>query len=169
MKFSLYLFFSLVFLSSSVANAGPFYVEADVMATRVDVNGTEFDIFTPKIKLGYIILPQVLFELQYSGSGEKEKDYSNMKIKSISAAYIKLGSKPDNKLRAFITLGVAETSLEITGQNAISDKYASFSGGLAFEYLIGSKNNYFTAEYNAFYNNEDVTIMAVSLGYRHTF
>ena len=160
----------LIFLASStVVNASPIYAEVDVMRTSVSVDSTNFVIVHPKVKLGYMFTPQVMFELQYAGSADDDQDNSNLKIKNISAAYLRLGSPPTTDLRAYITLGYADTSLELTGQNDITDNYDGFSGGLVLEHYVWSKSSFVTVEYNAFYNNDDVTISAFSLGFRYVF
>jgi hypothetical protein len=145
------------------------YVELDVMRTSISVDSTNFVIIQPKIKLGYMFTPQVMFELQYAGSGDDKKDNSTMNLNSISAAYLRLGSPASSELRAYIVLGYANTNLEVTGQNGIADNYDGFSGGLILEYSSWSKSNFVTVEYDSFYNNDEVSVSAFSLGYRYVF
>ncbi len=163
------LFLFLTCLITSTVNASPIYAEVDVMRTSVSVDSTDFVITLPKIKLGYMFTPQVMFELQYTSGDDDEQDNSILKIKNISAAYLRLGSPPSTNLRAYIILGYADTSLELTGQNDITDNYDGFSGGLVLEHSVWSKESFVTAEYNAFYNNDDVTVSAFSLGFRYVF
>lgn len=161
--------FSLLSLATSQANASPFYAGIDVMRTSVSVDSTNFVLMLPKVKVGYMFTPQVMLELQYAGSGDDDKDNSNLEIDNISSAYLRLGSPASSQLRAYIVLGYTNTSLKLTGQNGINDNYDGFSGGLILEYHVWTKSNFVTAEYNSFYNNDDVSISAFSVGYRYIF
>lgn len=164
-----FLLFVLSYFNYSIVNASSLYAGVGVARTNVKVDDSNFNIVLPKVKLGYIILPKVLFELQITGSGDDDNDNTNMKIKSSNAAYVKLGSNPNKASRAFILLGAAETILEATGNSTISETYSGFTWSIVFESAVWSNSNHVSIEYNALYDTDDVRITSFSLGFNHTF
>jgi len=163
------LLITLIYFNTSIANASSFYAGVDVVRTSVRVESSEFNHILPKIKLGYSILPKVLVELQFTGSGDDDSDNTNMKIKSINAVYVKLGSKPNEALRAFILVGAAEISLEAIGNSTLSDTYSGFSWALVLESPVWSNSNHVSIEYTALYDTDDVRVSTFSIGFNHTF
>jgi len=168
-KLVLFPLFVLSLFISSQSFASPYYGELGVMRTTVQVESTEFNLVIPKVKFGYIYKPQVLFELQISGSANVNQNNSNMKVSGITAAYVRLGSKPDQKLRFYFLAGAATTALETTGVSGIKDSYASFSWAAVMEKSFFNENNAITLEYNNYYNFDDVGISGFTLAYKYTF
>ncbi len=160
---------ALACLYSPVVSAAPFYAEVAVSQVDVNVSGTNIKLITPKIKLGYIYKPKVMLEVQYVAAGDADKDNTNFKLNSIRALYLKLGSNTDIKLRIFFLLGYAETDLQTTGLSSVADVYGAISWGFVFERSVWTKNNFITFEYNSFYNNDDIGISAINLGYKYAF
>ncbi len=167
--FNSLLVLTFLWLHSSLVTAAPFYAELAVARAEANVAGTHFKLIGSKVKFGYVYKPQVLLELQYNNAMNVEKANSNLSVNSIRALYLKLGSNDDIKLRLFFLLGYAEMDLETTGSNAVSAVYGAFSWGVVFERSVWTKNNFVTLEYNSFYDNSDVDMSAINLGYKYAF
>ena len=148
------------------------YAELGVSRSVVDIAGTEFNPILPKAKLGIFVTQKILLEVQYSGSGDDQAANTDLEIDNIKAAYLRLDSGIRSNMRMYVLLGNAETTLTVKrpGETVgVSDTYSDVSYAIGIEDRTFSKSTLLTLEYTRYYNNDDVTISALSLGFKYEY
>lgn len=171
-RLGLALLLSSNLLSGNVFASNWWYAELGASRTSIDVSGTEFNPVVPRLKLGFIITQKFMLEVQYAGSGDDTVANTNMEIEDVSAAYLRLDSGIRSNMRMYVLLGGAETSLKTSnpdGTNSSTDSYSDFSWGIGLEDRTWSKSTLLTLEYIEYYNHDDVTISAISLGFKYEY
>jgi len=149
-----------------------FYIETDVTRSSVKVASTEFNPLLPRLKLGFIITPQIMLEAHYAGNGDDTVANTILAVENISAAYLRLDSGIRSDIRMYVLLGSAETRIKTSNASGAvgnTDTYSDFSWGLGLEERVWSKHTLLTLEYSEYYNHDDVIISAVSLGFKFEY
>lgn len=148
------------------------YTELGISRSMVDIAGTEFNPVLPKVKLGVYLTRKILLEVQYSGSGDDTATNTNLEIDSITAAYLRLDSGSRNDMRIYVLLGNAETALSVkrpSDTSRVSDNYSDVSWGFGLEDQTFGNNTLLTLEYSQYYDNDEVSISAISFGFKYEF
>ena len=166
------LLLSGVLFSAPTLAANWWYVEAGASRARINAVNTDFNPVLPRLKLGFILTPQIMFEAQYAGQGDDTVANTKMEVDSISAFYLRLDSGFRSDMRMYVLLGGADTELTAStasGSNPVSDSYSDSSWGIGLESRVWTKRTLLTLEYTEYYNHGDITISATSLGFKFEF
>ena len=156
------------------AFAGGFYTSFAAALTRIDIAGDEVKPFVGSIKLGYAFANNFGLEAQYGMSMDDDTNSLDQKIKidSQASAFLRITSgSAYNNVRLYLLAGYSQTELSIDDAGPTDDdKYDGFAWGVgAEEFLQSAENLAFVAEYLRYYNRNEVTIDAISLGFRYKF
>jgi len=149
-----------------------FYFEVGASRGSVTVLDTEFNPVMPRAKMGVALYEGILLEVQYMGGGDDKVANTKMEIEEVSAAYLRLDTPFRGSMRLYVLLGSAETTLNIKGAGgttAGSGTYKDFSWGVGIEDRVWSKYTLLTLEHTSYYNHDDVSIEATSLGFKLEF
>jgi len=156
------------------AFASDFYTSFAASLTKIDIAGDEVKPFVGALKLGYEFADNFALEIQYGMGMDDDNNSLDQKIKvdSQAAAFLRVGSgSAYNNVRVYLLAGYSQTELSVDGANPTdADKYDGFAWGVgAEEFLKSVPKLAFVAEYYRFYNRSEVTIDAISLGFRYKF
>ena len=156
------------------AFASDFYTNFAAAVTRIDIAGDEVKPFLGSIRLGYEIADNFALEVQYGMGMDDDKNAMDQKIKidSQAAAFLRISSgSAYNNVRLYLLAGYSQMELSVDDADPTdADKYDGFAWGVgAEEFLQSVKNLAFVAEYLRYYNRSDVSIDALSLGFRYKF
>ena len=156
------------------AFAGDFYTHLSANLTRIDIAGDEVKPFVGALKLGYEFADNFGLEIQYGVGIDDDKNSLDQKIEvdAQGAAFLRISSgSAYNNVRLYLLAGYSQTELSVDGADpADANKYDGFAWGLgAEEFLQSIPNLAFVAEYYRYYNRQEVTIDAISLGFRYKF
>lgn len=154
--------------------ASDFYTSMAAALTRIDIAGDEVKPFVGSLKFGYEFADNFALEIQYGLGMDDDENSLKQKIKvdSQGAAFLRIGSgSAYNNVRVYLLAGYSQTELSVDGAApADADKYDGFAWGVgAEEFLQSVKKLAFVAEYYRYYNRSEVTIDAISLGFRYKF
>ena len=156
------------------AAAGDFYTNFAAAVTRIDIDGDEVKPFVGALKLGYEFADNFGLEIQYGVGIDDDKNDLDQKIEvsQQGAAFLRISSgSAYNNVRLYLLAGYSQTEVSVDGADPTDDnKYDGFAWGVgAEEFLQSVKNLAFVAEYYRYYDRQEVTIDAVSLGFRYKF
>ncbi|WP_455201466.1 porin family protein [Kaarinaea lacus] len=154
--------------------ASDFYASMAAAVNRIDIADDEVKPFVGTLKLGYEFADNFALEIQYGMGMDDDENSLDQKIKvdSQGAAFLRIGSgSAYNNVRLYLLAGYSQTELSVDGENPTDDdKYDGFAWGVgAEEFLQSIRKLAFVAEYYRYYNRNEVTIDAISLGFRYKF
>lgn len=154
--------------------ASDFYASMAAAVNRIDIAGDEVKPFVGTFKFGYELAENFALEIQYGMGMDDDENSLEQKIKvdSQGAAFLRIGSgSAYNNVRLYLLAGYSQTELSVDGADPTDDdKYDGFAWGVgAEEFLQSVPNLAFVAEYYRYYNRNEVTIDAISLGFRYKF
>lgn len=154
--------------------ASDFYTSMSAAVTKIDIAGDEVKPFVGTLKLGYEFADNFGLEIQYGVGIDDDKNSLDQKIEidSQGAAFLRISSgSAYNNVRLYLLAGYSQTELSVDGATPTDvDKYDGFAWGVgAEEFLQTVKKLAFVAEYYRYYNRNEVTIDAISLGFRYKF
>ena len=148
-----------------------FYIGIDTSYMSVNVASEKAHTFMATTRMGITVKPQVILEVQYSTSLSDDSVLSSdVEVNSSAGLYLRLVSRTLNDVTADISLGYASTEFKLNGRSDISEDFSSIVYG------IGLNQHYSTMphlslrmDYKVLYNDDDITINALSLGFIYTF
>ena len=174
MKLAIKLLVIWSMIWAAPAFASEFYTNLAANLTRIDIAGDEVKPFTGNVKLGYGFADNFGLEIQYGVGIDDDTDSLDQKIEvdSQGAAFLRISSgSAYNNVRLYLLVGYSQTELSIDGADPTDDdKYDGFAWGVgAEEFLQSVPNLAFVAEYYRYYDRDEVTMDAISLGFRYKF
>lgn len=155
------------------STASEFYINFAGAQTIIDTGAGEVKPFIGAMKLGYAFADNFALEVQY-GAGFDDDDLNNQKyeVDTLGAAFFRISSGSSySNLRLYLLLGYSQTELSVNDVAPTDDdKYDGFAYGIgAEEFLKSVKNLAFVAEFLRYYDRDEVSIDAITLGFRYKF
>lgn len=155
------------------AVASDFYMNFAGAQTIIDTGAGDVKPFIGAVKLGYEFAPNFALEVQY-GAGFDDDDLNDQKydVDTLGAAFFRISSGGSySDVRLYLLVGYSQTELSINHESPTEDdKYDGFAYGIgAEEFLKSVKNLAFVAEFLRYYDRNEVSIDAITLGFRYKF
>ena len=172
-RLNIYLICSLFIASIAMPVHAAYYTDVSVEYQNVDVDGTELNPLSARIKLGVPFSRELGVEASYAAA-IRDDEVNGLKLESdeILGLYTRYNS-PDayGGMTVFLLAGYAWTTIKTTGAYAIpNQKFEGFSWGAGIEERSkGAKSLRYTFQYTRYYDNDGLSIDGYSLGLRYDF
>lgn len=155
------------------AVASDFYMNIAGAQTIIETDAGKAKPFIGAMKLGYEFTPNFAFEVQYGAGTDKDQlDNQEYEINSLAAAFLRFSSSGSySDVRLYLLLGYSQFDMQVTAAGTtVSDTYDGFSYGVgAEEFLKSVPNLAFVAEYVWYYDRDELSVDAITLGIRYKF
>jgi hypothetical protein len=162
--------FSTVFFSAQ-ASAVEFFVGLDGAGTKVEIADVTYNPILAKLRLGAFFQPGIGLELNFSDTYEvDEVEGLEIGLESHYAAMLRLQSPSEGVLSAYVNLGYGVTELSTANLGGGSQQVEElespfFSVGFQKPLNTFPSFSYF-GEYSRLYDDDDIKISALSIGFQ---
>ncbi|SFD32999.1 outer membrane beta-barrel protein [Pseudoalteromonas denitrificans] len=167
---------SLLFLAcaSMPSFADSTYIGLDYVFSEIKFSDEKAKPSMTSFRLGTTVYKQISVEAQYSISNKSDNIYNmEFDLENSKALFLLLQSTAVNGFSLDVSLGYASSELTVTGpENTFNgtDDYNGFAWGVSFYQQIPSfENAQVKLGYQSLYNDHDISINGITLGFNYHF
>jgi len=164
----------LCLLTAAPSFADSSFIGIDYLRSDIEVSNETANTGMASFRLGTSIYKQIAIEAQYVAGSQTDNIYNmEFDLENSKAIFVLLQSYAVNGFSLDVSLGYASNEMTVTGpENTFngSDEYNGFAWGVALYQEIPSfKNARVKLGYQSLYNDSDLSISGISLGFNYHF
>jgi len=150
------------------------FIGVDYLHSDIEVSDESANTSMVAFRLGTSIYKQIAIEAQYIAGNQTDNIYNmEFDVENSKAVFLLLQSYAVNGFSLDVSLGYASNEMTVTGpENTFNgtDEYNGFAWGVSLYQEIPSfKNARVKLGYQSLYNDSDLSITGISLGFNYHF